>query len=161
MWIYLLYSMQISYKAVYHLLERYYLRRSLNSLVEENITDDVFKFSQLFALKQEDYTYMEVMVEKREMLNSKYAFFTNLKGGSHPVVLEKDKDFTLLEFAALNLTTGIPQAEFMAVIEAQASNEGHKVVEEISRFEVYVKALSKDSTDLAVEVKKGLDEAKH
>jgi len=54
----------LSFKSVYHLLDRFYTRRSLNGFIYNDIPDNVFEASKLFAIQQEDYKYLDVMVFK-------------------------------------------------------------------------------------------------
>ena len=48
----------VSAKSVYTLLEKFYQRRSLNTFVYgEDMPDNAFEASKVFAMKEEDYIY--------------------------------------------------------------------------------------------------------
>ena len=126
----------LSFKSVYHLLDRYYLRKTLNSFVFTDTAENVFDSSKLFAIQEQDFVYMDIMVTKRDDLDKKYILFLD---GKHnvPFVFERDKDFSILEFAILSKKCediGIPPGEFETTLEAQAQGRFADAVECIALF---------------------------
>jgi len=94
--------MSISYKSVYHLLDTYYLRRSLNGLINSS---SIFSASTTFASLNEDYAFLEVMIEKRDYYNDNYVFFVSNKPSDAPIVLAANKDLNVIELAILAIKT--------------------------------------------------------
>lgn len=129
--------MKIGYKAVYSLLERFYAQRTLSAFITQDIDMDIFNASILFAKGIQDYNYLSAVVEKREALSDRYVFFTNYKA-QHPIVLERDKDLTLLELVLLHHRSVIHIEEFKTMIEAIAGNAGLNEHEIVSKFETAV-----------------------
>lgn len=112
--------MRIPYKAVYHLLDRFYARRSdLGEYLDKEIASEIFKGSILFAHKNEDYQYLNVMIEDKETYTKECIFFTNMKIQEHPIVLIKDNDLTFMEFALLYTHCDIHIEEFKSVVKSQ------------------------------------------
>lgn len=137
--------MRISYKAVYHLLEDFYPRRSLNTFLEE-IPQDIFRASLLFAKQNEDYEYLDVMITQRERLDNEYAMF--IAPHSSPIILRKNVDLTLLEFAFLcRNNTNIHISRFQEVVEAIALNKSLDSDKICKEFENLVKVLTQESED--------------
>lgn len=125
--------MHISYKATYALLDRHCARRTLNSFISNDVEDSVFESSKLFAHLKEDYGYLSVMVEGRESYNKEFIFFTR-PDIVHPIVVLKDIEITMLEFAALSIKSQINIDHFIEVIEAQAESKGMDAAKEIHSF---------------------------
>jgi len=134
--------MKLSYKSVYHLLERYFARQTfLDQFIDKDIPPSIFQASLLFAEKSEDYDYLTVMRDK-ELYSGKYVFFTNMKQ-EHPIILEKNKNLTIIEFAFLYLQCDIHIQEFKDTLEAQAENIQESAKTQIEIFEDLVNALQK------------------
>lgn len=114
--------MKIGYKAVYHLMNTNYVRRSLKSVLRD-VPADVFNASLLFAKDKEDYRYLSVMTNNREALDQEYVIFTNIRQ-ENPIILKKDQDLSLLELGILCSVCDINEAEFIGLIEATCKNIG-------------------------------------
>ncbi len=131
--------MIISYKSVYFLLDRFFLRKSLDSVLRD-YSADIFDAAKLFAETEQDYDYLNVMVNKREYFNQDYIlFYQPLK--NLPITLKKDSDLTILEFAILFCKCDIDISEFRNIVEAQAEGNGVSSQEQISLFNTYVELI--------------------
>lgn len=125
--------MKISHKAAYHLLDRFYARRSLNELIKQDVSEDILNASILFAKDREDYMYLSVMERDRAEYDKEYAIFVG-PGLDHPIILKNQEDLTLLEFAILYKNCDIHISEFLTVVEAIANNLMLNEKEEIEYF---------------------------
>lgn len=133
--------LKISYKAVYTLLGRSYKRTSVNKLLlSDEIPDNVYQTSLIFALKAEDYEYLNVLDKNKDRLDEQYVLFIDGLDET-TLTLEKDKPLSLLELAVLSLKCPkIPIAEFITTIEAQADGrylEEAEVQYMVSTFNMY------------------------
>jgi hypothetical protein len=118
--------MKISYQATYFLLEKYFARvSSIDEFLEDHVSSDIFSASVLFAKEQEDYRYLSTMISGKSESDN-FVFFTNFKSDHPPIVIEKDKDLSLLEFALLQNKCGIHIEEFKSVVESTSENNGLK-----------------------------------
>lgn len=125
--------MQITYKAAYTLLDTFYIRRTLQGYINDYIPPNMFESSVLLAHRIEDYLYLDVMVSKKDYLSNKYAIF--VKDNEMPIVLELDKDLSLMEFAILSTKTCIPVEEYKVVVESTADGKGESASEMVKIFE--------------------------
>ncbi len=120
-------------------MDNHYTRRSLNAFIYNEIPENVFEASKVFALQQEDYMYMDVMTTHKDEYDKKYVFFVD---GKHnvPFVFEKDKDFSILEFAILSKKCeeiGLHPSEFETTLTAQAEGKFSDATECIALFNHY------------------------
>lgn len=119
-------------------MEQFYQRRSLNQVVfGDNIPDNVFEASKVTALQLEDYEYLKVMVTTKDDLDAKYAMFIDgLNFEPEPIVLEKNTDLNLVQFAAISLKTPkIDPVLYHRVIESHAENVGIEVAKCLKYFD--------------------------
>ena len=113
--------MLISHKAAYHLLGRFYVRRSLKELIKKDIPPNTFESAKVFAYANEDYHFLEVMVENIDDYDKNWAIFYD-QSGKPPYILQNKKGLTLVDFALLCCGCDeVHEQEFIDVVEAQAS----------------------------------------
>jgi hypothetical protein len=128
--------MLISYKAAFHLIDRFYVRKSLNGF----IIDCAAYFEEALekAKELEDYSFLNSLVTQRETLDKEFTIFFNYKN-LLPTVLNKDEDLNIAAFAFLCVDCiDIPSAEFRDVVIAQATNQGLDSNKIIKQFDSYV-----------------------
>lgn len=139
--------MKISYKAVYHLLETKYHRRSLNYFIETDLSEGVYDASLIFAHMHEDYKYLSVMVENRDINDADFVFFTNLTA-THPIIISKNEHLSLGEFAILEKKCdSIDQQHFLDVIEAQAQGLNIEAPQEIAKFKAFQQVIAATASE--------------
>ena len=116
---------KISYKAAYYLLENNFRRRSIEEILKRDIPTNVFDSSLLFAMSQQDYLYLETMVNKRGVNDKDFVLFVDHTNENRPIVLKQNNDLTLLEFAILSVMceNKIHPNYFVNVVEAQADGK--------------------------------------
>lgn len=116
--------MFISYKAVYHLLEDYFLRRSLNQLFSTKKDEQIFESSKVIAMALEDYSYLDIMVNKKDLLDQKYCLFIREnEKDNFPLILEKNKKINIVELAIISRKCPfIPEQKFYDIIESTSLN---------------------------------------
>lgn len=135
--------MYVSWKAAYFLLERYYTRVSLQSLVS-SIPPNVIDAALLFAAGEEEYEFMQVFRERLKDFDDRFACFD---GGPNtfPIVLPKEGNLNMSAFAAVYVSCNnrIPQSQFEDVIESQCSGRGDSYANAIYKFRSFVEELSK------------------
>lgn len=138
--------MVISYRAVYSLLDKFYIRRSLQGFINDYIGADIFNSSILFAHELEDYQYLDVMVTKREYISNKYVFF--VRDAELPLVIETEKDFSLYEFALLcQKANCIHLEEFKGVVHDIALRLGLNPDDKMKELEGLVQEITKQTID--------------
>jgi hypothetical protein len=132
--------MLISYKAVYHLIDRFYARKSLQGIIDD--CKDYFDEAIDKAKELEDYAFLETLINQKDSLNEEFVVFFNYKNRL-PTVLNKDEDLSLEAFAYLCVDcTDIPFTEFRDIVHAQAANNGlipNELTEEFEYFVKYIK----------------------
>lgn len=114
--------MKIPHKAAYHLLDRFYARRSFNGFIQSDISLDIFNAALIFAQQKEDYKFLASAVTQREEFDRDYCFFTG-PGLENPIILKKDQDLTVIEFAILYKNCGIHISAFVETVNSIAENE--------------------------------------
>lgn len=135
---------QITYKAVYTLLEKFYPRRSLNSFIEREIPENIFESSLLFAEHAEDYRYLDVMVSKRQELDKKYVFFKSITYDT-PITIESNKHLNLCELAILSIKCPeIPELEFECLIEAQIDEQTKEAIDSFREHKKFLLEIPKE-----------------
>ena len=126
--------MRITHKAVYNLLHNSYARRSLNEFIHQDVTEDILNASILFAEDKEQYIYLAVMVNNRVNLDKEYSLFIS-PSLDHPIVLKKDADLTLVEFAILYKNCNIHISEFKTIVESTAEGLNLDAEKYVKTFE--------------------------
>lgn len=118
--------MLISFKAVYHLLSNFLVRRSLTEYLEAIPKDYLDEFNEL-AHKDEYYTGLSVIYEKRDLLDDKYCLFLSkdLSNRDLVTVILKDQDVEISTFALLYLSLRhcIHVSHFHTILEAKCDHE--------------------------------------
>lgn len=117
--------LEVSFKSVCNLLEKYYQRRSLNTFVYgEDMPENAFEASKVFAMQGEDYNYLSVMATNKDNLDAGYVLFIDKIVDNLPFVLEKDKDLNLAQVAGLSIDSPrIDKKFFEDIVEAQAEGK--------------------------------------
>ncbi len=114
--------MLISYKAAYHLIDRFYTRKSLDGII--NDCKDYYNEAIDTAKELEDYVFLESFINQKDSLNNEFIIFFNYKNRL-PTILNKDEDLSLEAFAYLCVDCNdIPLVEFKEVVIAQAIGNG-------------------------------------
>lgn len=116
----------VSSKSVYNLLEKFYQRRSLNTFVYgDDMPENAFDASKVFAMKVEDYHYLSVMEKNKDNLDAKYVLFIDKIVNNLPFVFDKEKDFNLSELAGLSYNSPrIDKIFFEDLIISQSEVKG-------------------------------------
>lgn len=128
---------KISHKAAYQLIGRFYTRKSVKAFTNGEVDEAVLNSSFVFALQNEDYEYLETFTKKLDQLDSSYYIFYD-GINEKAIVLEKNRDFTVIEFAILSLKcTKIAPEEFETILiglaESNYLNEA-QVTKELESF---------------------------
>lgn len=114
--------MKIPFKAVYALLDNFFARRSINEYIKNDISEEIFNGSLMFAKAVDDYNYLSSLVSYREQLENDYCLFIG-RPTQLPIVLKKDEDLTIIEFATLYRQAGnIHKSYFDDIINSVGNN---------------------------------------
>lgn len=125
--------MLVSYKAAYHLIDRFYKRKSLNGFITD--CKEYFDEALQQAKELEDYDFLESLVNQKDTFDNEFTIFFNYKNNL-PTVLNKNQDLSIEAFAYLCVDCiDIPINEFKDVINSQAIGKGLTPKEMIKEFE--------------------------
>lgn len=126
--------MKISYRAAYQLIDRFYTRKSLETIIED--CSSYFSDSLTTANSLEDYVYLSVMDRDRSSLSKDFIVFFNYKN-FYPTVLKANEDLSIEAFAVLCIDCNdIPKEEFIEVVHSQALGafKDTEAIEIVNRF---------------------------
>lgn len=111
----------LSYKAIYHLVDTYYVRRSVAGVIDHYSEHQQKAIETAHVI--EDYSFLQVLVNDRNNYEEQYAIFMNPK--VHLVtMLEKDKDLSIPEFAKLLFDLDIDLQLGLDLIESVCTSNG-------------------------------------
>ena len=106
--------MRIVLSVVSEILETKYTRGTIKSIISDN--QNQFDKSKDTAIEIEDYNYLKTTVENFDDYDDKFVVFYSDR---HELsfVFEKDKSFTLFEFAKLSIDcSAIPTSTFSEMV---------------------------------------------
>jgi len=129
--------MKIPYNDIWQLLNEFYTPFELNEFIKNNVSDDIFNASLVFAKDKEDYCYLACMDRDRNKHNNESLFFIG-QGLQFPIVLTKGYDMTLAEFAILHDKSTIHVSHFEKVVAKVSVSNGKNENEKISEFNGWV-----------------------
>ncbi len=113
--------MKIPYNSFHELITDYLVHKSLSGIIKDCYNS--FDSSIETAKRIEDYLYLDSMITKRELYESKYNFFWDYKN-EHPTVIEKNVDLTIdaLVIFSFDFYHLIPKSRFTDLIHSIATD---------------------------------------
>ncbi len=131
--------MLIPFKAIYTLFERHFVPRSINGIIEE--CKNTFGESLSTAESLEDYLFLDQMVTKRILNETRYCYFWDYRHHT-PTVLERDTPVTLFALASFCFDhSKIDIREWEDLIISVAENSGFSTEEKLQKFRSYINAI--------------------